>query len=159
MVVSTGIVRETVFKYAWFFFELLVRFSRLSLCSVRQAKHTWERQSFLGQDLAGNVDCSSKCSSPSPSVHLPPNFIGSALTINPILHLIMVHTWSSFRHPSCASYNIFLFLLSEPLLLLAHPSCPRHPTLDRLGQPLHAFQYAKMKCHFKKIIAKIPLYK
>lgn len=25
MVVSTGIVRETVFKYAWFFFELLVR--------------------------------------------------------------------------------------------------------------------------------------
>lgn len=59
MVVSTGIVRETVFKYAWFFFELLVRFSRLYLCSVSQAKHTWERQSFLGQDLAGNVDCSS----------------------------------------------------------------------------------------------------
>ncbi|KAF5912751.1 hypothetical protein HPG69_007741, partial [Diceros bicornis minor] len=26
MVVSTGMVRETVFKYAWFFFELLVRF-------------------------------------------------------------------------------------------------------------------------------------
>lgn len=59
MVVSTGIVRETVFKYAWFFFELLVRFSYWSLCSAQQAKHTWERQSFLGQDLAGNVDCSS----------------------------------------------------------------------------------------------------
>lgn len=26
MVVSTGMVREAVFKYAWFFFELLVRF-------------------------------------------------------------------------------------------------------------------------------------
>ena len=25
MVVSTGMVRESVFKYAWFFFELLVR--------------------------------------------------------------------------------------------------------------------------------------
>lgn len=55
MVVSTGIVRETVFKYAWFFFELLVRLLHLYLCSVRLAKHTWERQSFLGQDLAGNL--------------------------------------------------------------------------------------------------------
>lgn len=55
MVVSTGIVRETVFKYAWFFFELLVRFSHLYLCSVRLALHTWERQSFLGQDLPGNL--------------------------------------------------------------------------------------------------------
>lgn len=26
MVVSTGMVREAVFKYAWFFFELLVRY-------------------------------------------------------------------------------------------------------------------------------------
>lgn len=55
MVVSTGIVRETVFKYAWFFFELLVRFSHLYLCSVRLAMLTWERQSFLGQELAGNL--------------------------------------------------------------------------------------------------------
>lgn len=44
MVVSTGLVRETVFKYAWFFFELLVRFLCLYPCSVGQAKHTWERQ-------------------------------------------------------------------------------------------------------------------
>lgn len=29
MVVSTGMVRETVFKYAWFFFELLVRSLRV----------------------------------------------------------------------------------------------------------------------------------
>lgn len=55
MVVSTGIVRETVFKYAWFFFELLVRFSHLYLCSVWLAEHTCERQSFLGQGLAGNL--------------------------------------------------------------------------------------------------------
>lgn len=31
MVVSTGMVRETVFKYAWFFFELLVRFLHVSV--------------------------------------------------------------------------------------------------------------------------------
>jgi hypothetical protein len=34
MVVSTGMVRETVFKYAWFFFELLVRF--LCICIYAQ---------------------------------------------------------------------------------------------------------------------------
>lgn len=38
MVVSTGMVRETVFKYAWFFFELLVRFLCVWICSVRKAQ-------------------------------------------------------------------------------------------------------------------------
>ena len=33
MVVSAGMVRETVFKYAWFFFELLVRFLHVYMCA------------------------------------------------------------------------------------------------------------------------------
>ncbi|XP_006863792.1 PREDICTED: dedicator of cytokinesis protein 8 isoform X1 [Chrysochloris asiatica] len=37
MVVSTGMVRETVFKYAWFFFELLVK-------SMAQYVHNTEKQ-------------------------------------------------------------------------------------------------------------------
>ncbi|OWK62736.1 Dedicator of cytokinesis protein 8 [Lonchura striata] len=37
MVVSTGIVRETVFKYAWFFFELLIK-------SMAQYVHNTEKQ-------------------------------------------------------------------------------------------------------------------
>lgn len=43
MVVSTGVVRETVFKYAWFFFELLVRFLCLYLCSG------WASKARLGK--------------------------------------------------------------------------------------------------------------
>lgn len=33
MVVSTGMVKETVFKYSWFFFELLVRFLHVYICA------------------------------------------------------------------------------------------------------------------------------
>lgn len=35
MVVSTGVVKETVFKYSWFFFELLVRFLSTYICAQR----------------------------------------------------------------------------------------------------------------------------
>uniref|UniRef100_A0A670ZWY4 Dedicator of cytokinesis 8 n=1 Tax=Pseudonaja textilis TaxID=8673 RepID=A0A670ZWY4_PSETE len=36
MVVSAGIARESVFKYSWFFFELLVRFCMVLLFSVKE---------------------------------------------------------------------------------------------------------------------------
>lgn len=36
MVVSTSMVRESVFKYSWFFFELLVRFYMVLLFSVKE---------------------------------------------------------------------------------------------------------------------------
>uniref|UniRef100_A0A674JIR1 Dedicator of cytokinesis 8 n=1 Tax=Terrapene triunguis TaxID=2587831 RepID=A0A674JIR1_9SAUR len=40
MVVSTGMVRETVFKYAWFFFELLIK-------SMAQYVHNMDKQDTL----------------------------------------------------------------------------------------------------------------
>lgn len=59
MVVSTGMVRETVFKYAWFFFELLVRFLCVWLCSVRKAQGI---EGVGGASPIRSWQCSPSCS-------------------------------------------------------------------------------------------------
>uniref|UniRef100_A0A8B9I9Y7 Dedicator of cytokinesis 8 n=1 Tax=Anser brachyrhynchus TaxID=132585 RepID=A0A8B9I9Y7_9AVES len=46
MVVSTGMVRETVFKYAWFFFELLVRYISGVLYQVDEKQDNPRRSRF-----------------------------------------------------------------------------------------------------------------
>lgn len=55
MVVSTGMVKETVFKYSWFFFELLVRFLHMYIC-VQQGTNSTFRQtvrfSVVGIDIS-----------------------------------------------------------------------------------------------------------
>lgn len=89
MVVSTGMVRETVFKYAWFFFELLVSLARSYLCSIRaREKHVRKAVKFpiSGTDtlltkllLLKTWGWSLKCD--SPHIHLPQNHIDSALKI------------------------------------------------------------------------------
>ena len=43
MVVSTGMVKETVFKYSWFFFELLVRFLHVYICAQQGTNSTFRQ--------------------------------------------------------------------------------------------------------------------
>lgn len=93
MVVSTGMVRETVFKYAWFFFELLVRFLPVSVCAQQGTRPVAKRPRScppLPHPLGTNVlsaellplrtwDCSLKPSSASLLCQPPLALVAAAL--------------------------------------------------------------------------------
>ena len=121
MVVSTGMVKETVFKYSWFFFELLVRFLHVYICAQQGTNSTFRqtvRFPVVGTDIFSTELLLQKTWAhsfsvnppPYPFIHLPPNFTDSALKM--CLHLPHLPIFTT----PC--------LLKLPSCLQAHPLCP-----------------------------------